>query len=91
MPGVSGQILHAGSGRQQTVREMVETIIDVCGQRQGMAQFGGEPARPDEPVTWVAGIDRTVELTGWRPRHDLRSGIEHTWAWRRRLRQGLAA
>jgi nucleoside-diphosphate-sugar epimerase len=91
LPAVSGQVLHAGSGRQQTVREMVETIIGVCGQRQTTAQYGSEPARPDEPETWVASIDRTVELTGWRPRHDLRSGIERTWAWRRRLRQGLAA
>jgi nucleoside-diphosphate-sugar epimerase len=84
-PAARGQILHAASGRQQTVREMVETIVDVCGVGRLAADFGGEPLRPDEPTSWVGSIDRTTQLTGWRPRHDLRAGVERTWAWRRQL------
>lgn len=91
LPKASGRILHAGSGRQRTVREMVETIVDVCGRGQAETQFGDEPTRPDEPEAWVASIDCTMELTGWRPRRDLRSGVERTWAWRRQIGQGLAA
>jgi nucleoside-diphosphate-sugar epimerase len=80
-----GQILHAAGGRQQTVREMVETIVDVCAGGRFTAEFDGEPQRADEPPTWFGSIERTTEFTGWRPRHDLRSGVERTWAWRCQL------
>lgn len=83
-PAARGQILHAASGRQHTVREIVETILDVCCGGRLAADYGGEPLRPDEPTNWVGSIERTTQLTGWRPRHDLRAGIERTWAWRRR-------
>ena len=82
-PAARGQILHAASGRQHTVRAMVETILDVLSGGRLSADYGGEPLRPDEPTTWLGSIERTTELTGWRPRHDLRAGIERTWAWRR--------
>jgi nucleoside-diphosphate-sugar epimerase len=84
-PAAQGRILHAASGRQQTVREMVETIVEVCAPGRLTAEFGAEPQRSDEPHAWFGDIERTAELTGWRPRHDLRSGIELTWAWRRQL------
>lgn len=83
-PAARGQILHAASGRQQTVREMVETIVDVCSGGRLAAEYGGEPLRPDEPTSWVGSIERTTQLTDWRPRYDLRAGVERTWAWRRR-------
>jgi len=78
---VHGQILHAGTGRQHTVRDMVETIIAVCGAGQVQAQFGTESVRPDEPTSWVASLEQTTALTGWRPQHDLRSGISRMWSW----------
>jgi nucleoside-diphosphate-sugar epimerase len=86
-----GQILHAGTGRQHTVRDMVETIVAVCGSGRVRAQLGTESVRPDEPTSWVASIERTTALTGWRPRHDLRSGIEHMWNWFQTARKQLAA
>jgi nucleoside-diphosphate-sugar epimerase len=84
-PAAHGQILHGASGRQRSVREMVETIESVCGDGRFMAEFDSEPQRADEPKTWFGSIERTTALTGWRPRHDLRSGIERTWAWRCQL------
>jgi nucleoside-diphosphate-sugar epimerase len=78
-PELRGQILHAGTGRRQTVRDMVETIIGVCDT--GRAEYGARADRPDEPGVWVADIASTVALTGWRPTHDLRAGVEKMWAW----------
>jgi nucleoside-diphosphate-sugar epimerase len=76
----AGTILHAGTGLPQTTRDIVDTIIAVCGN--GLeAHYGAIPNRPGEPKTWVADITRTTELTGWRPRHSLRSGVEAMWAW----------
>jgi nucleoside-diphosphate-sugar epimerase len=80
-PRAWGQILHAGTGRPQCVRDMVETVVSVCGGGRVAAQFGAEPLRPGEPVSWVASIEQTTALTGWKPQYDLRAGVEHMWAW----------
>jgi nucleoside-diphosphate-sugar epimerase len=80
LPQTSGHILHAGSGVQHTVRDMVEVIVDVCG-RQLKPRFGVETLRPDEPAHWVASIEQTNAQTGWSPRYDLRGGVERTLAW----------
>jgi nucleoside-diphosphate-sugar epimerase len=80
-PGARGRILHAGTGRQHCVRDMIETIVAVCGGGRVRAEYGAEPARPDEPACWVADIEQTTARTGWRPRHDLRAGVERTWTW----------
>jgi nucleoside-diphosphate-sugar epimerase len=72
--------LHAATGRGHTVREMVETILAVSGTGV-RAVYGAEPLRPGEPARCLARVERTAERTGWRPRYDLRAGIERTWAW----------
>jgi nucleoside-diphosphate-sugar epimerase len=89
-PGARGQILHAGTGRQSTVREMIETIVAACG---GLVRpdFGGEAPRPDEPAVWVASIAETTARTGWTPREDLVSGVRRTVAWACAAASGQAA
>jgi nucleoside-diphosphate-sugar epimerase len=78
-PKVHGRILLAGTGQRQTVRDMVETVVAVCGGKP--AEYGAEPPRSDEPAVWQADIEETTALTGWRPRYDLRAGVEQMWAW----------
>jgi nucleoside-diphosphate-sugar epimerase len=89
-PAARGQILNAGTGRQQRVRDMVETIIAVCGDGRVRAEFGNEPLRPDEPTRWQASIDFTTAVTGWRPRYDLHAGVERMWQWFTQAARGLA-
>jgi len=81
LPEARGRILHAGTGRQSSVRDMVDTIVRVCGGGRVAAEYGSEPTRPGEPACWVADITQTTALTGWRPRHDLQAGIERTCKW----------
>ncbi|HMC90695.1 MAG TPA: NAD(P)-dependent oxidoreductase, partial [Gemmataceae bacterium] len=80
-PGAHGHILHACTGRQSTVRDMVQTIVSVCGAGLVQTFLGAEPVRPGEPTSWVGSLAETTALTGWNPHHTLRSGIEHMWAW----------
>jgi len=76
-----GHILHAGTGRPHAVRDMVETIVGVCGRGKIVPQFELQPPRLDEPKSSVASIRQTCAVTGWTPRYDLQAGIEHTWNW----------
>ena len=78
-PAAHGRILHAGGGRRQTVRDLVDTAVSVAGGRV-KAEYGTEPPRPDEPTVWVADLTETTERTGWTPRTDLRYGLERMWA-----------
>jgi nucleoside-diphosphate-sugar epimerase len=89
-PRSRGQILHAGTGNAHSVREAVGVILSVCGGGRVAAQFGAEAVRAGEPATYVADAARTTELTGWRPRYDLRAGIERTWDWFRSAGPALA-
>ena len=86
-----GHILHAGSGRPQTVRDMVETVVSVCGRGRVAAQYGAERVRPDEPTLWLASREATSRLTGWVPRWDLRGGVERMWEWYTRWAVARAA
>src|SRR6185369_13852463 len=70
-PEARGRILHAGSGRIQTVRDMVEEILAVSGLRL-RAEYGANTRRPDEPTIWVADTTATRAITGWEPKTDLR-------------------
>src|SRR6185437_5474071 len=81
LPQTAGHILHAGTGQQHRVRDMIETIMDVCTGARLTARFGTETTRPGEPAHWLADIGQTTALTGWTPLHDLRAGVERTWAW----------
>jgi nucleoside-diphosphate-sugar epimerase len=79
-PAARGRVLHAGGGRDQTVRDLVEALLRAGGG--GLtAEYGAEPTRPDEPARWVASLAETTRLTGWRPRHDLEAGARRTWEW----------
>jgi nucleoside-diphosphate-sugar epimerase len=78
-PKTHGHILHAGTGRRQTVRDMVETIVSVCGGPPAI--YGAEPMRAGEPVMWQADIAVTSARTGWQPHYDLRAAVTSMWHW----------
>ena len=60
---------------------MIQTIVTVCGRDPAEIRFGEMPEHSDEPKHWVADIEQTTKLTGWRPIVGLRRGIEQTLAW----------
>jgi nucleoside-diphosphate-sugar epimerase len=86
---VHGQVLHAGTGRRQTVRDMIETVARRCGAPPPI--FGAQSQRPDEPAVWQASIERTTALTGWRPSIGLDEGVARMWDWFRTANARQAA
>lgn len=90
LPSARGRILHAGTARQSRVRDMIETIVAVSGRRV-QPQFGTAEMHQYEPNAWVANIEKTTALTGWKPRYDLKSGVAAMWNWYGKSQAKLAA
>jgi nucleoside-diphosphate-sugar epimerase len=71
--------INIGSGRPITVRELAETIGEVCG-RPELLGFGDLPSRPADPPFVCADAGK-VRALGWRPRFTPREGVTETVQW----------
>jgi nucleoside-diphosphate-sugar epimerase len=80
-PRESGPVLHAGTGVEHSVREVVEFVLAACGRPGAPVVFGAAPLRPGEPEHYLADISGTRARTSWAPRLDLRAGVARTWDW----------
>ena len=69
--------INVGTGRDLTIRELAETVIDVVG-------FNGElrfdTGKPDGTPRKLLDVGRLTAL-GWTAKTELRDGIELTYRW----------
>jgi nucleoside-diphosphate-sugar epimerase len=87
---IGGEDLNLGSGRQWSNEEVVETIERIAG-RQIRVRRDERAGRPWDRDNWRADSSKARELLGWKPCHDLASGLEATIAWERERRSRPAA
>ncbi|MDZ4200018.1 MAG: UDP-glucose 4-epimerase GalE [Kiritimatiellia bacterium] len=77
-----------GNGSGYSVREVIEAARAVTGHPIPEKMH---PRRPGDPPRLVAAADRAREILGWKPRYaDLRTILEHAWAWHRAHPHGYA-
>ena len=76
-------IVNIGSGRKNTVAEIVTEIAEIIG-RPDLLKLGALPYREGEPEVILADNRRLTEEIGFKPRYDLHSGLEHTIHWWRK-------
>ena len=70
-----------GTGTGFSVKQVVETCRQVTGHGIPVAL---SPRRPGDPACLVAGAGKAKEVLGWNPRYpDLKTIVEHAWAWHR--------
>ncbi len=72
-------IVNVGSGRAVSVRDVVATVARLLGREDRVA-YGAIPARAGDPDSVVADARKLADL-GFRPTHDLESGLLDTLAW----------
>lgn len=77
--------LNLGTGRQWSNEDVVETIVRLSG-RPIRVRVDEKAGRSWDRDDWRANPAKAGELLGWKPRHDLVSGLEATIAWERERR-----
>jgi len=74
-PG-SGVVLNVGSGRGQSVREVLDCSREITGIDMAPRILS---RRPGDPSRIVASLDQITRQTGWRPSCNLRDMIASCW------------
>lgn len=80
-----GEVLNIGSGRQTTLRQVVEVARNVLGIGAS-PEWGSMPQRRWDTASWVADSRRARDLLGWTARTELAVGLELTAQWLRQRR-----
>lgn len=71
------QIVNVGTGEELTIRQLAEAVMEVVGFK-GRLEF--DPSKPDGTPRKLVDSSKLHAL-GWHHRHDLKSGLESTYAW----------
>lgn len=82
MPGLAGQVLNAGSGKEYRIRDVAELIVHQIGGRTVLRV--GRPDAEGADLQRLACDSRLIrQLVGWQARTPLEAGLERTIAWYR--------
>ena len=78
-PAAIGKTVNIGSGREISIRQLVELIADLTG-RTPQIQVDGERERPEgsEIERLVANASLARETMAWEPRVSLEDGLRKT-------------
>ncbi len=76
--GFTGMRLNIGTG-------IASSVLDLYGALRAVTGFGPEPSfappRPGELQAIALACGQAERVLGWRPKFDLATGLERTWAW----------
>ena len=82
-PGLSGETINVGSGKETSLNDLVATLERVTGQR---ARTVPSPEHRGGVARMRADISRARSLLDWEPQVDLESGLEQTVAYEQNRR-----
>ncbi len=78
----NGSIFNIGSGKQNTIKDIVETILKTTNSKSKVV-WGGvkRQARYLEPQMLEADLSHTKKILKWKPNYSLEEGIKRTVDW----------
>jgi nucleoside-diphosphate-sugar epimerase len=80
---IRGEIFNIGFGEQHTVGEVAQDIIKLIDNRV-RPEWGKVKNPRQEPKYWQADISRAKRLLKWKPKYNLRDGLEKNIKWFRK-------
>ena len=69
--------VNVGTGKDVTIKELAETIVDVVGYNN---DYEWDTSKPNGTPRKVLNVDKIKSL-GWEPKISLREGIKSTYEW----------
>jgi nucleoside-diphosphate-sugar epimerase len=75
-----GEYFNIGTGLQSTIKDFVETAINITGKKIKL-KWKGIKNRKWDTSNWVADISKARQLLKWTPKINLDHGIKLTWDW----------
>ena len=79
MQGKGSAAFNLGNGSGFSIREVIDTVEEVTGQRVAVQDL---PRRPGDPAVLVADSTYARATLGWRPQYtDLHDIVQHAWLW----------
>jgi len=75
-----GEIFNIGSGKQQTVGNVVQCISQLV-DKSIQSEWGNPGKRQNEPKVWQADISKAESSLDWKPRYSLEQGLSETVEW----------
>lgn len=85
---VSGEIFNIGSGKQHSVGEVANKIIELTGNKVELLT-GMEKRWQNEPANWQADISKAKHFLGFNPQYDLDSGLSASIKWFANLQKDI--
>jgi nucleoside-diphosphate-sugar epimerase len=85
-PACRGEIFNVGSGTGARFKEMVETLVGIVGQGKVQSVPWPKDYVNVETGDYITNIGKLQGAIDWKPRTDLRSGIQHTFDYYQRHR-----
>jgi UDP-glucose 4-epimerase len=83
-PGINQKIINIGSGRETSVRELVNLVLEVTG---GKPEVVNNPRNEGGPRRMCADLAQAGALLGYQPGMDLKAGLRLMLELDQRLRQ----
>lgn len=81
---LSVQILNVGTGIEYTNDEVVQTLFKVANKKVRIEK-GAYPPRLWDTSHWVADTSKTKKILKWKPKFNLKKGLEETYKWYHKL------
>jgi dTDP-glucose 4,6-dehydratase len=82
--GRVGETYNVGTGREATVNEIADTILDILGKDRGLKQT--VPDRPGHDRRYLLNSDKIRRELDWQPRIGFEDGMRATIDWYRENR-----
>ena len=77
---IKGEIFNLGSGKQNTISQVVGTIKELTGSNIEPL-YGEIKMAQTEPQNWLADISKARNILNWEPKYNLKTGLERIIEW----------
>ncbi len=85
--GISGAF-NLGNGDGYSVKQVIDVARELTGHPIPAEMA---PRRPGDPTRLIAGAQKAHDVLGWKPRYpDIRTIVQHAWAWHKAHPGGYA-